>query len=293
MIIHDPYVDARHLRVTNDLNGLAVENLSEEGHTVVAKRTPIESRVPIPSGAKVVIGKTHLRIFSTTHEVPPVLTFNRIDRVVTALTSPVGVVLSTLAYLLFDYANRYQSRFIDIQWAEEADAMLTPLLRGLLWAALWALISRISRGEPRFFHHWIAVLMALSLGKVLDRVIEVIAFNVGNVTLNEALSFIATGCVLAFLLVFNLRFAFKQRTWVRHSFAYGGSAALLAYFVVSSISFEREFKEAPEFDSTLMPSVFLWRSTVSGEQFLENADVIFEFSEEELDAGLDQPAESL
>ena len=281
IIVHDPYVDARHLRITNDLNGLAVENLSEEGYTIIDHKDATEPRVPIASGVRIEIGKTHLRVFSTAHRVAPVLKFERVDRLFTTLTRPSIVAVLTLAYLLLDYGNTYLSSFRETTFAADAVAIVTPLMPAILWAAFWALISRISRGEPRFFHHWVAVLIALSLVIVFGRLAQIVAFNFASLALNQVLNYATMAITFAFLLTINMRFAFRQRVWMRHAFAYGSTAAFVAYLVLSTYSFTREFKPFPQFDSTLMPRAFLGRSNISEEQFLTNVDSLFIFPSED------------
>jgi hypothetical protein len=277
IIVHDPYVDAHHLRVTNDLNGLAIEKTSTDGYTTISHKDVNEPRVPISSGTQIEIGKTHLRIFSTTHAVAPVLKFERIDRLFTTLTRPSFIVMLTIAYLLLDFGNSYLSRFQEVTLATQALGVLTSLLPALAWAGFWAFVSRVSRGEPRFFHHWIAVLMALSLVIVFDRVQQVVAFNFASLTLNQVLNYIAMAITLVFLLTINMRFAFRQRTWVRHAFAYGTTAALVAYLVLTTYSFTREFRPVPQFDSTLLPQALLGRDSISENQFLAGIDTLFTF----------------
>jgi hypothetical protein len=281
IIVHDPYVDAHHLRITNDLHGLAVENLSEEGYTTIAHKESHEPRTPLASGTAIEIGKTHLRVFSTTHKVAPVLKFERVDRIFTVLTRPGMVAFLTLGYVLVDYGNNYLSRFSETTLAANALGIITSLMPAVAWAAFWALISRISRGEPRFFHHWVAVVIALIMVIVFDRIGQVFAFNFGNLVLNEFINYVSMAVTLVFVLVINMRFAFRQRTWVRHTFAYGTTTALIAYLLLNAYGFTREFRPFPEFDSTLLPAAFLWRGNITEAQFMDRVDGLFEFPESE------------
>ena len=290
IILNDPYVDAHHLRIGNSLDGLSVRVLSDTGHTLIDKAAPSGDSHPIASGTQVVAGKTHLRVLSSAHEVAPVLAFERIDQLFSNLSRPVAAVALTLLFILLAAANQYLDTVSEIVWSRWIMQLITPLLLAAGWATVWALVTRVARGEARFFHHWLAVLLFLLLGTVFEFVTQILRFNFGGQMWIDVFDWVAGGICLALLFWLHLRFAFRQSKVVRHVAAQTLAWSVVAYGVLSTFSFTRDFMSYPEFESALLPTSFLLRDTASSEEYLVDSAAMFEFSEAELAVSKEEEA---
>jgi hypothetical protein len=282
IILNDPYVDAHHLTILNSLDGLSVKIESAQGHTLIDKHTPSGELVPVASGTNIVVGKTHLRVLSTQHSVPPVLALKPMDRVFATLGRPAIALTLTLFFIGLAFTNQYFQTITDVPWSRWVMQLLTPLLMALGWTSMWALITRVTRGETRFFQHWLAVLLYLTISLVLDLIQLVVQFNVGHHLVVEVYEWVTSGLALALLFWLHLHLALRQSRIMRHASAQGIAWAIVAYGILSTQSFEREFKSYPEFESTLLPPGLLLRTPNSEEDFIAASEPLFKFSEDEL-----------
>ncbi len=285
VILNDPYVDAHHVQIENSLNGLSAVVLSQDGHTLIDKTAPTGTRIPLRSGAALVLGKTHLRVLASTHAVAPMLTFERIDRMFASLARPAIAVALTAVWLMVAAADQYLDTVAEIQWSRWLMQLLTPVLGALAWTSMWALITRVTRGEARFFHHWLVVLLFLLVSMAIEFVSDVLRFNLGEHVLVEVFRWGARGVVLAALFALHLRFAFQQSKAIRHLAAQTLAWAVVAYGILGTFSFEDDFEPYPTFESTLMPLAFLFRAPKAADVYLRDAQTLFEFSEEDLGRG--------
>ena len=180
IILSDPYTTAHQLVVTNDLNGLAVEVVDDQGATQKSGVPIGEGRTPIESGVEITVGRTHLRVWTTNHPVPPPLAFDRLDQVFDTFTQPSWMAALLGAWLGVQMADFFLVRFREVAFSDAALAMLSPMLMPIAWALIWSVISRISRGEPRFFLHLLAAIIFQVFTTLAEWLVKLVAFNTGS-----------------------------------------------------------------------------------------------------------------
>lgn len=156
VIVDDPYVAARHVRVFRDDAGrLVAEDAGSANGMFLDRRDGRHSRVVLDPERPIRIGHTWLRIRETSYAVPG----ERAARGNTQ-TWPIAIAAG-LGLLILGV----EALFIWLTQTAEpaASTYLTPLLVVavvvLVWVSVWALLSRIFSGRARFLQN---LLIALS-----------------------------------------------------------------------------------------------------------------------------------
>lgn len=280
LILSDPYVSVHHLYIES-INGQWRVCPAETGasYTVNGRRAET-APVDINSGATLVLGRTHLRIYAPDHPVEPMLVFDRVEQIFASLATPTGVVWSVVAFTAILLGDLYLRSWTPIETASLIQEMVANFGLSIAWAAFWSVVGRISRGEPRFFHHWLVAVIAVCLGVFGEYLIDVIAFNTASVDARDVLSRLLDGLCLAFALTLNLRFSLRQSTFARHAWAQGFAWALIGYGILSSMQFETFFAGAPQYEGTVMSEVWRIAPSVPADTFIEGNADLYRFPEE-------------
>lgn len=282
VIISDPYVDAHHAVIEETERGNQIRATRAGIPLWSGRKTIDETPAALASGDAVSLGRTHLRIYALDHPVASVLSFDRIEQLFSSMTAPSRLVLGLAGFVALIALDTYLRSYQTMEFSRLAQELISYLTMTLAWAAGWAVVARISRGEPRFLHHWLVALIAVSLNQVGEFLLEVVAFNTGSLTAVQIMRYLIGGACLAFALTMNLRFALRQTPVVRHAYAQGFAWLIIGYSVLTSWSFDNLFLLYPEFDATVLPETFRIAPTVSVEDFGARTDSLYSFTADEL-----------
>lgn len=282
VIISDPYVDAHHAVIETTEHGQQIR-ATRAGIPIWTGRKAIdETPGVLASGDAVSLGRTHLRIYALDHPVASVLSFDRVEQLFSSMTTPSRLVLGLAGFVALITLDTYLRSYQTMEFSRLAQELISYLTMTLAWATGWAVVARISRGEPRFLNHWLVALIAVSLNQVGEFLLEVIAFNTGSLAAVQVIRYLIGGACLAFALTLNLRFALRQTPVLRHAYAQGFAWLMIGYAVLTSWSFDDLFLLYPEFDATVLPDTFRFAPTVSAEDFSTQTDSLYSFTAEEL-----------
>lgn len=156
LILDDPHVDARHLRVEPDVGGgWRLRDLGAlNGVTLLDPKRPL-STAPLQSGQRVRVGRTVLRFLDSEHPVEAALPV--IDRPawLTWLTEHAGAALALGAALVIAGTTRsYRESYAPLDGFELVSDQIWVIGLLLLWAGGWALVTRLLTHHARFVAHW-------------------------------------------------------------------------------------------------------------------------------------------
>jgi Inner membrane component of T3SS, cytoplasmic domain len=157
VILDDPYVAPRHLRVVRDANGalVAEDAGSANGLFVGEDRRRVE-RVVLDGGRAIRIGRTRLRIRQASDAVAP----ERISRPRVRLWP---LILAVAVAVLAGESLTTWLRATTEQKVGHYLGQLLMLCAALgAWSAAWSVLSRIFSGRARFVRH-----LLIALGGVL------------------------------------------------------------------------------------------------------------------------------
>ena len=283
VILPDPYVDAHHAVIESVPDGIQIRTTRADLPIWTGRKQITDTPVVVRSGDPVSIGRTHLRVFALDHPVPPLLAFDRVEQVFSSLTTHSRLLLVLTGFIALILGDQYLRSYQVLEFSRMAQSVIGYLAMTLAWASFWAVVARVSRGEPRFFHHWLVAVMAIALNLAADFVLEVIAFNSGSLTTVQVVRYLVEGGCLAFALTLNLRFALRQGTLVRHASAQGFAWLVVGYAILTSLSFEDLFLLYPEFDATVLPETFRFAPAITTDEFGSRTEALYTFTAEELE----------
>ncbi|MGE0440907.1 MAG: FHA domain-containing protein [Gemmatimonadales bacterium] len=163
LVLDDPYVDARHLRVSAAEDGtLRFEDAGTTNGTWDSRR---HHRLPsgaVVPGVELRIGRSVVRFVSADQEVPPALFDPAGHAQVRWLLAPQRVAAVLVGVVLLSGVLHYLGSWTDESVAALLQPGMAALLVGALWAAGWAFTNRIVGQRFRFLPHlaWAAVIGA-------------------------------------------------------------------------------------------------------------------------------------
>lgn len=201
VIVDDPYVAARHLRVFHDEAGrLVAEDLGSANGTFLDRGRERLARIVLDGVHPIRIGKTHLRIRDINHEVERerlAATEWQTLPVVAAAALGVSLLgLSTLQIWLAQTGEVRASGYLAPQFGIVATV--------LLWAGFWALMSRIFSGSAHLLRN---VLITLAGGLAFSLYHELARLLAFGWTFSAAATYqyVATWLILAAMCFLHLR----------------------------------------------------------------------------------------
>jgi Inner membrane component of T3SS, cytoplasmic domain len=171
VVLDDPYVAPRHLRVTRDAAGLIVaEDLGSANGLFLDRGRTRLARATLDGTQAIRIGHTWLRIRTAGHPVAP-------ERIAAPPTRGLPLLLALAAALL-----ALETALIWLGDTSELKAShyLLPLAGlGTLaigWTAGWSVLSRIFSGHARFGRNLLITLIALLVLSLSGELVALLAF---------------------------------------------------------------------------------------------------------------------
>ena len=208
VVLDDPWVSPAHLGLERDDQGvLVVRDLASENGTWDAARTARLAHAPLGDGLTLRLGGTQLRIIPAAARVaatlvggPVVETDGWAERPwVPALLALAAGALWGINDLLGDPERHTASA--------TAGSALTMVAVLLLWAGLWALVTRVVTHRARFGAHLVVASVVAALSLLLAPMSELILFLAPAAPALDALTGLLGAALAVGLLYRHLRLA--------------------------------------------------------------------------------------
>ena len=173
VVVDDPYVAARHLRVFRDDAGqLIAEDLgSANGMFLDGGRTRL-ARIIVDGKRPIRIGQTYVRVRDADHAVEP----ERVAKPALSTWPVVAAVALGMTILAIDELNVWLTQTA----GPKASNYLSPLLiissAILVWVGLWSVLSRIFSGRSRFLPNLIIAMLGVLALSLYDEFAQFAAF---------------------------------------------------------------------------------------------------------------------
>jgi hypothetical protein len=226
VIIDDHYVAARHLRVFHDEAGqLVAEDLGSANGTFLDGGRERLARFVVDGKQPIRIGKTLLRVRDVTHEVERErLAAPEWGTLPAVAAAALGVSLLGLSALQIWLAQTGEMR---------ASGYLAPLFgvvaMVVLWAGLWALMSRIFSGHARLLRNLMITLAGGLVFSIYHEVARLLAFS-WTFSTAAAYQYVAAWLILAVVCFLHLREVGPTRLKLK--------AGIVAALLVVAIAFQ-------------------------------------------------------
>jgi hypothetical protein len=197
VVVDDPYVAPRHMRVFRDEAGrlIAEDAGSRNGLFLDRDKTPAQ-RLAIDGERPIRIGHTYLRIRQSNHVVPPERAREPARHVLPIILAIALIGLEALSTWLSETGEPRASNY------------LLPLLTvvGMVagWVSCWALLSRIFSGAARLERNLTIALTGLLAFSLFNEFAQYSAFAL-TWRVPTSYGYVAMWCMLATACFFHLR----------------------------------------------------------------------------------------
>jgi hypothetical protein len=174
VIVDDPYVADRHVRIFRDQAGrLVAEDVGSKNGLFLDRGRVRQARIVIDPEHPIRIGHTQLRIRNAGHAVPVErLAQTRSQAWLTALAVCLGV--STLG---FETLLMWLTQTGEPKASIYLNSLLLVSALVLAWVSLWAIVSRVFSGQARFLQNLLIALSGFLLITVSREVSQIAAFS--------------------------------------------------------------------------------------------------------------------
>ena len=169
LILDDPYVAVRHLRIfRDDAGGWIAEDLGSTNGLFADKRR--QPRVALDNDRIISIGQTYLRLRQPSHMVPPERVSQPTGRTLLMAFVVCGLTLAMMALTLWlsETAEPKLGRYL-------VPLLALPLIV-LAWTGTWAILTRIFSGQARFERHLLIAATTVLLSSLIETGGKVLAF---------------------------------------------------------------------------------------------------------------------
>ena len=214
VIVDDPYVAARHVRVFRDEAGrLVAEDAGSANGIFLDRGNGRLLRIFIDAEHPIRIGHTYVRIRDTSHAVPAErLAGARTQTWPIALAAGLGVLALGIEALFIWLAQTAEPR---------ASTYLTPLLVVgavvLAWVSVWAVLSRIFSGRARFVQNLLIGLSGILVISLYREFAQLSAFALAWPAATNY-EYAVQWSILAAVCFFHLRETGRSRLVLKGAF---------------------------------------------------------------------------
>lgn len=273
VILDDPFVSPHHAKIERDEDGIFwLEDLGSENGVYVLPEAVAVTRLPLAPDTLVRLGHTLVRLRTPAYRPAPTrrdtLGMTRASR---WLTTSLGAAATTLLAVALAFVDAYQTS----EQHADAGALLLVVLPGLagliVWAGLWALVSRSFAHHLSFAAHLAIAGLALVAYLVLDTTVAWGAFAFNAPELFDTVYELGLAGIGGSLLYASLRFAtlLTPRAVLASSVVTVG--AMLALFHLAGYVQGLEFNEDLPYAGELEPPLLRFAPAVTPSAFAEGA----------------------
>lgn len=285
VVVDDPFVSARHLRLRRDEQGrLVAEDLGSANGLFTERGRKRQAAIVLDGDQPIRIGHTLLRVRDPSHRVAP-------ERV-----APRGAHTWLITLGLVLLLAGMESTFVwmrdtgDPTAVRYVKALLPLALVLVVWSTFWSILSRIFAGQARFERNLLLTTLGIMAYSLLNEITMFAGFSL-SWRLPGTYEYVGVWLLLAGLCFLHLRAMGPARSWLKAGVV--GLVALVA-IAVQTVTiadgnplFDRQATVRP-----LLPPVFRLTSLHPPDRFLAEIDKVRQRLEKDRrkDPGNEQPA---
>jgi hypothetical protein len=279
VIVDDPFVCPEHLTIGVDENGrLRARDLGTiNGLREIASGKPVPSLL-LASGTEFQVGHTHFRYCETSHPVAPAVADSA--GMMKWVTSPVASLASGLAVLVVLLLNSFFGSYERLNILRSLSEVLMSFSVLVVWAGLWALVSRVVLNRFHYGQHFALACGAIIVSLVVHTAAEWIEFIFPTSQALWLTAVVGSAVVLAALVCGHLAFASSMRLRSRLWAGLGISVAVIGIGVMADYANRSSFSTVMEYSGILKPIEPALLPTTSMDRFMDSTQKL----KKELDA---------
>jgi len=279
IILTDPHICPQHLSISfaqgtwrindNDsINGTVLENNN-------AEKQDAHQQI-IHDGDVIILGKSQLRILFKSHRVADTIAFSPFESLIDFIRSPIAVLTSIALFMLIAANITYLNQPTEANISQLFVGAFSKSLLFALWPAGVALVSHLTKHDPRILAQLGISFTFFILMWLSDLLEEIIAFNsASNSLLGIFITLLTIG--LAFSLFWlNSYIGFHVSAKRRIAVALSITTLLFGGSYLLQYSQKPEFNPHPRYNATIMAPSYLIAPSNNVETFIERSNALFE-----------------
>ena len=252
VVLTDIHIAPKQVRFYQQDQQWRVEIL-DDTNPVLVNNQVIASGSVIQSGDNMVLGKTRVKLFSSSHAVADtqkLANYNRFQRFSRSWLMPLVAIVFVFACSVL---HSYFGSSTTLKWSGYASEALVEVMLILLWAGLWALAGRLFRHQALFGAQLLATALIAVLYTFSAPLSEYFDYATSSLQTGLMLDMLLGTLLLALLLQLNLSFA----TNIRRPLLVGALLSIAVTATAESMNFfssQDNYSFRPDFSSTLKPA---------------------------------------
>jgi FHA domain-containing protein len=248
VILDDPYVAARHVRIFRDGEGrLVAEDLGSANGLYLDRSKSRKPQLVLDGIKPIRIGQTLLRVRDAGHAVEP-------ERPVGSERGALPVVAAIVLGVLLLAINALMTWFAQTSEAHASDYLvptLTMIGTVVAWVGVWALLSRLFSGRSHFLRHLLIAQAGLIAFWIYSEFAQVASFSL---TWSAVFTY---GYVVSWIVLAAICFLHLREVGRTHLLAKGVVVGLLLVVAIAVQTVQRSEAFAnsgrPNVNHVLMP----------------------------------------
>ena len=279
IILADPHICAQHLTIkfaqgvwqlndNNSINGTVLEKHN--------KNLEDKTQQIINDGDVIIVGKSQLRVMFSDHKVAETIAFSPFESLIDIIRNPIAVFISIALFMLISANISYLSQPTEINISQLFVSALKMTLIFAVWPAGVALVSHLTKHDPRILAQLGISFTFFILLWLSDLLEEIIAFNSASSSmLGLIISLLPIGIAFS-LFWLNSYIGFHVSTKRRMIVAISITTLVFGGSYLIQYSKKAEFNPRPQYNSTIMAPKFLIAPSSDVDTFLERSNALFE-----------------
>jgi hypothetical protein len=220
VIIDDPYIAARHVRVFRDQAGrLVAEDAGSKNGMFLDRSSARQARIVVDPERPIRIGHTHVRIRERAYAVP----VERFAGVRTQAWPTLAAAALAVSVPGLDALHAWLLQTGEIKVSTFFSSLVFVPALALVWISFWTILSRVFSGQGRFLQHVLIGLSAFLLIGLCRDLAQIAAFSFTWPAAATYL-YVAESGIVALACFFHLRETGRSRLALKGA----AVAALLA-----------------------------------------------------------------
>ncbi|MEI6893612.1 MAG: FHA domain-containing protein [Colwellia sp.] len=279
IILTDPYICAKHLSLTyaqgvwhiNDnssLNGTVLETSKNKKQNAHQQK--------IQDGDVIILGESQLRVLFKSHQVAETITFSPFEQLIDFIRNPVAVFSIVALFMLIAANLTYLNQLTETNISQLFVGAFSKSLLLALWPAGVALVSHLTKNDPRILAQLGISFTFYILMWLSDLLADIIAFNTASNSLLGIIITLITISLTFSLFWFNSYIGFHVSAKRRVIVAISITLLLLGGSYLLQYSKKPEFNPHPRYDATIMAPNYLMVSSNDVDSFIKQSNKLFE-----------------
>ena len=274
LILSDNSVDPHHVSITTSEGGIIVNDMNSI-NGVMLHHQLLKSNHQIKSGDELIIGKTHIRVFTDKHPVPEAINLSSQDVLVNYFSNGWLILISLIVLSAFIILEVWLASIDEFRFRDYVESVFIIGVFVFLYALFWGVIGKLVKHYMRFGAQLCLISLYLILTYFLDYFYDVLLFNTLNFFLTTIIASAINIIVLGMLLWFNLEISTNLSDKKKLVVSLLVSLSLILLTIYTEVIDRTEFRAAPYLSEKLLPPMLRFAPSESIDEFIEQSRDIY------------------